>query len=206
MEDSDSLKEIERRAYRSTFEDGFYEITCSLLFLLFAWIPILEAFGIPGFYCYPVILIPAMILWLGKRYVTIPRLGAVEFGEKRKAIRRYTALIGLGAIILMLPLVIMMFAKGIPGGLTWQMVAIIAAPAIVIGALLMNYARMYVYAALFFFSILASEFLLSYINKLLGSLLVFGLPGIAIAGYGIFLLVKFLKAYPKPAEEASGVR
>ena len=32
MEKTESLKEIERRAYRSTFEDGIYDIQFGLLF------------------------------------------------------------------------------------------------------------------------------------------------------------------------------
>jgi hypothetical protein len=201
-----SLQEVERRAYRSTFQDGFYEILWGGLFLMFALIPVVESLGVSRYYCYPSILVLALIPWLGKRYITQPRLGAVEFGGKRKSRQRLTAAIGVIALVLMAPLVIIMLAKGLPDGLTWQTVALIAAPAITIGVLLLNYSRMYVYASLFIFSIVASEFLLHYVTKPLGNFLAFALPGVLILGYGIFLLVTFLMAYPRLNEEAPDVR
>lgn len=205
MKTDDSLKALERRAYRSTFEDGFYDITWGCLFLLFAWIPLLGSLGIARFYGYPFVLVLALIPWLGKRYVTIPRLGAVEFGEKRKARTRYTALIGVAALVLMLPLVVLMFAKGFPGGLTWTVVGLIAAPVIAVGVFLMDFSRMYIYALLLLYSIVATEFLIVYIDMPTTALLTFGAPGAAIVSYGSFLLFKFLKDHPKPTAEASDV-
>ena len=205
MEKTVSLKEVERRAYRSTFEDGFYDLACGGLFWLLALIQVFESAGISRFICYPFILLLAIIPWLGKRYVTIPRLGAVEFGEKRKARKRYTALIGLGVIVVMLPLVVMMFAKGFPQNMTWQTVALVAAPVIAIGVFLLDYSRMYIYAALLLFSIVASESLRVYFPMPLPGLVAFGVPGAAIIGYGFSLLLSFLKKYPRPAAEVTDV-
>jgi hypothetical protein len=205
MERNESLKEVERRAYRSTLEDGFYELLWGGLFLVFAWIPILESIGISRFYCYPSILILLIIPWLGKRYVTIPRLGMVEFGEKRKSRGRYTTLIGIAAVALMLPLVIMMLTQGFPGSLTWSTIALIAAPLIAIGVFLMDYSGMYIYAILFFFSIVVSEIFHAHSHLPSISLLAFGIPGGTIACYGLFLLYRFLKDYPKPTAGASDV-
>lgn len=205
MQKRESLKEVERRAYRSTFEDGFYEMVWGGLFLLFAWFPVLESGGVSRFYCYPSILLLALIPWLGKRYVTIPRLGEVEFGEKRKARKRYITWIGVGALVLMLPVVTVMLATDLPRGQTWLTFALIIAPVVAIGVLLMGYSRMYIYALLFLSCIVTSEILLEYIGSPLGNLLAFGLPGIAIAGYGFLLLQKFLKDYPKLTAEATDV-
>ncbi|MFZ5980473.1 MAG: hypothetical protein ACOYVF_07550 [Candidatus Zixiibacteriota bacterium] len=205
MEKRLSLNEVERQAYRSTFEDGFYEISFGWIFWLFALLPVFESTGISRFYIYPFVLIAGLIPWLGKRFVTVPRLGAVEFGEKRKAKRRFTVLIGVIAVILMLPLWAMMFAKGFPGGMSWMTVALVAAPVIALGVFLMDYSRMYIYALLFFFSIVASEYLLDYVSFPLGNILAFGLPGAAISCFGLVLLVKFLKEYPRTNEEVSDV-
>lgn len=205
MEKVDSLQEVERRAYQSTFEDGFYELLWGGLFLLFSLIPLVESIGISRFYCYPFILILAVIPWVGKRYITIPRYGAVEYGKKRKSRKRFTVLISIMAVIMMLPLVIMMITRGFPGGLTWRAVALIAAPVIAIGVYLMDYSRMYIYALFFFFSIVASEFLYNYIGMPYNNLITFGVPGTALIGYGFSLLIRFLKEYPKPATEDSDV-
>jgi hypothetical protein len=174
------------------------------IFLLFAWIPTIESLGISRFYCYPLILVLAPIPWSGKRYITIPRLGAVEFGEKRKARSRNRALIGIIAIILMLPLVIVMLAGGLPGGLTWKMVALFAAPVVAIGILLLDFPRMFIYMMLFIYSIFGSEFLIPHIGGRLGNLIAYGTPGAAILGYGFFLLYRFLKKYPRTGKEAFG--
>lgn len=201
MNGYESLKEVERRAYRSTLQDGFHELLCGGIFLVFTLISILESVGISRFYCYPSILVLAVIPWLGKRFVTQPRLGAVEFGAKRKAMRRTTALIGVIAVVIMAPLLTIILAKEPPGGMNWRLFALIAAPAIAIGVSLINYSRMYVYAALFLFGIAASEFLLSYVHRTVGNIVVFGIPGILITGYGFYLLVNFLKTHPRPTAE-----
>jgi hypothetical protein len=205
MSTVDSLREIERRAYRSTFEDGIYDIVWGMLFLILAWIPVFESAGIPRYYGYAFLLILAPIPWLGKRFITIPRLGAVEFGEKRKSRRQYTVLIGIGAIILILPLLIIMSAQGFPGGLTWRTAGLIAAPVVAIAVYFMDYPRMYIYAAALLFSILESEMLISYVGTPLNFFISFAIPGVAILVFGLKLLVSFMKKYPKPTQEASHV-
>jgi hypothetical protein len=205
MKTTESLKEIERRAYRSTFEDGIYDIVFGILFLILAWIPVLESAGIPRSYGYVLLLILIPIPWLGKKFITIPRLGAVEFGEKRKSRRQYGVLIGIGAIILILPLLIIMFAQGFPGGLTWRTTGIIAAPLVAIVVYLMDYPRMYIYAAGLLFCILESEMLLGYVGAPLNFFISFAIPGVAILIFGLKLLLSFVKKYPKPAQEASHV-
>jgi hypothetical protein len=201
MVTGESLKDIERRAYRSTFQDGFTDIAWACLFLIFAWIPVLDVVGISRFYAYPFVLVPALIVWLGKRYVTVPRMGAVEFGPARKSHRRYTAIIGIIALLLMLPLIIMMFAGGVPARPTWMTAGIIAAPAVAIGVILLRFSRMYIYAMLFLFSIVASEFLRAYVARPYESLVAFGIPGVLISVYGFYLLFGFMREYPRPGPE-----
>ena len=106
----------------------------------------------------------------------------------------------------MLPLVIITFMHGYPSGLVWQTVVLIGAPAIAIGVLLMRPPRIYIYAVLLLFSVVASEFLLNYVDKTIGNFLVFGLPGLAIEAYGFSLLVRFLRRYPRASKEVSDVR
>lgn len=205
MDTRESLKDVEQRAYRSTFQDGLTDIAWACLFLIFAWIPVLEAIGISRFYGYPFVLVPALIVWLGKRYITVPRLGVVEFGSVRKTHRRYTAIIGIIALLLMLPLIIMMFTGRTPARPAWMTIGLIAAPAVAIGVVLLRFSRMYVYAMLFLFGIVASEFLRAYVDPPYGSLVAFGIPGLIIAVYGFYLLFGFLKTYPGPGSEAPRV-
>ena len=64
MNTTESLKKLERRAYRSTFEDGVYDIQFGLLFLVFAWIAVLEALGVSRFIGYSLFIIPLIFPWV----------------------------------------------------------------------------------------------------------------------------------------------
>lgn len=203
MKTPDSLKEIERRAYRSTFDDGIYDIFLGAVLLILAAIPVLEFFGISRFYGYPLLFIPALASWLAKRYITIPRLGSVEFGEKRKSKRRYTILIAIAALVLLLPAGIMTFTGGFPGGLTWMAAGLVAAPAVLVGVVFLDYPRMYLYGAVLVFCIFVAEFLQRSIKGPFSSLIAFGAAGAAVLVYGLTLFSSFLKRYPKQAPEAS---
>lgn len=204
MKTKDSLKEIERRAYRSTFEDGIYDIQFGLIFLILAWIPTLEVIGISRFIGYALLVIsPILLPWLGKRYITIPRMGAVEFGPKRKSRRRLLLAIGAVVIIMTLPLLVMIIGKGVPGRLGWPLIAVFAAPALVVAASLLDFPRLYLYVALLFAAVVESEALLGYVGESSTALISFGVPGVFIFVLGLTLLFKFLKKYPKPAPEVN---
>jgi hypothetical protein len=201
---TESLKKIERRAYRSTFEDGIYDIQFGLIFLILAWIPTLEVIGISRFIGYALLIIsPILLPWLGKRYITIPRMGAVEFGQKRKSKRRLVLSIGAAVIILTLPVLIMIIGKGVPGRLGWPLIAVFAAPALVIAACLMEFPRLYLYAALLFAAVVESEALLDYVGESSTGLISFGIPGAIIFVLGLTLLFRFMKKYPKQVPEVN---
>ena len=204
MNTKDSLKQIERRAYRSTFEDGIYDIQFGLIFLILAWIPTLEIVGISRFIGYALLIIsPILLPWLGKRHITIPRMGAVEFGPKRKSRRRLLLAIGAVVIIMTLPLLIMMIGKGIPGRLGWPLIMTFAAPVLVVGAYFLEFPRFYLYAALLFAAMVESEALLDYVGASSTALISFGIPGMFIFVLGLTLLFKFMKKYPKQVPEVN---
>lgn len=203
MNPQESLKTIERRAYRSTFDDGIYDITFGLGFLILAWIPVLESLGVSRFLGYLLFLIPVAFPWPAKRLITVPRLGMVEFGDKRKARSRILLWILAAVVFLTLPLIIMIIGNGVSAGQTWLFIAAIAAPVFAIAVYIMDFPRMYLYAAVLAVGILQSEFLIPYVGTPLNVVLSFGIPGILILLLGISLLVRFLRKYAKPAPEAS---
>ncbi len=208
MRTPDSLKAVERRAYRSTFNDGIYDIFFGIAFLILGWIPVLRNIGIPGNYEYLPFLVLPLILWLGKRYITIPRLGAVEFGPKRKT-RRLLFLVVCAAFFFMtLPLLLMPAFQDFGAGLSENVglpmtVGMVAGPLVMIAAYFLDCPRIYIYAALLFFGIPHSGFLYDFVGIPLNSLISFGLPGAAILIYGLTLLVNFMKKYPGPTSEAN---
>jgi len=208
MKPTDSLKQIERRAYRSTFEDGIYDIVFGIGFLYLGWIRVLRIFDIPRNYEYLPLLILPVILWLGKRFVTIPRLGAVEFGSKRKARRLLFLVACAGFFFLTLPLLYMpQFQNfgvdpsanvGLP-----MAVGLVAGPLVIALAYFLDCPRMYIYAALLFFALPHSGFLHRVVGSPLNTLITMGLPGFVILIYGLTLLFNFMKKYPRPAAEVN---
>ena len=210
MEKTESLKQVERRAYRSIFADGIYDMFFGVLFLILAWIPVLESVGIPSLYGYLFGLIPLFMAWLGKRYVTIPRLGAVEFGTKRRSRKLLFLIICAAFFFLTMPLLLMTSAAGFGESLADNVglpisLGLIVAPLILIAAYFLDYPRLYIYAVVMFFGFPHSGFLYDYIGKPLNSLISFGIPGLAILAYGISLLFRFMKSYPRPTEEVAHV-
>jgi hypothetical protein len=206
IEKTESLKVIERRAYRSTFNDGIYDIQFALLFLVFAWIPILQAVGVSRFIGYTLLIIPIVLPWMGKKYITIPRMGAVEFGPKRRSRKRLLLIISAVVFVLMAPLVVAIADNVIAGPLGWLLIALMALPIAAIAVYSTDSPRLYVYAAVLIFGIAESEFLLRYVNPPYNMIIAFGLPGIVILAIGLNLLIKFIQKYPRPTPEVPNAR
>jgi hypothetical protein len=206
MKTIDSLKEIERRAYRSTFDDGIYDIQFGLLLLILAWIPTLETVGISRFVGYALLILSVILIpWLGKRYITIPRMGAVEFGPKRKSRKLLLLWIGIGVVLLTLPVMIMIVGQDVSGRLGWPMIAMFVAPVLSIAVCFLDLPRLYIYAALLIACVVEAEFLLEHVGSPLNALISFGIPGGIISAIGILLLLTFVRKYPKPTPEVSHV-
>lgn len=99
-----NLKELERLAFRRTFQDGLYDIYIGGLFASFAAF----AFQVfPGgvtetlttLLVYLVgFALSGLVFWLGKKYITLPRIGLVNFGPARKK-RRRDLMVALAVIV-----------------------------------------------------------------------------------------------------------
>ncbi|MCK4655696.1 MAG: hypothetical protein KAT85_01655, partial [candidate division Zixibacteria bacterium] len=150
-------------------------------------------------------LIPIALPWPCKRYFTIPRMGSVHFGPKRKSRKRLLLVIAGLVIVLTMPLMIMFADNGVLGSTSWLSLAVLAFPVFVIAVYSMDFPRLYIYAALLIFGVVASEFLLDYIGAPFNTIISFGIPGLAILVYGISLLFRFMKSYPKPTQEVAHV-
>ncbi|MFX1557307.1 MAG: hypothetical protein ACFFC9_08635 [Promethearchaeota archaeon] len=88
---------MEKKAWRSTFQDGIWDIFFGLIFLGFGVAGLSPLFDFPENLYFDlgtlIILIPwntatVFILYLGKKFITIPRLGFVKFGTRRKKTRK----------------------------------------------------------------------------------------------------------------------
>jgi hypothetical protein len=88
MSEKISLKQVERKAYQTVYQDGLWDVLIGSYALMFAIIP---ALSVPlGDFWSSALLIPAIglvyaIIWLIRKYILHPRTGRVELGAWRIA-------------------------------------------------------------------------------------------------------------------------
>jgi MFS family permease len=110
-----NLKEIERKAFRSTFQDGLLDIYISsvvgsmalLMYIIvrddYPWLYLVLAFlGLAA---------GNLVFWVGKRFITMPRMGQVKFGGMRR--RRHRNLALILAVFVLLQVSIVLLTAGV---------------------------------------------------------------------------------------------
>lgn len=110
------LKQLERRAFTSTFQDGLWDLFIAVMALGFAVTPSINRVMRSDFWSsaslLPVNLLVLVGVFLGKRYLTAPRLGSIKYAPAR--IRKMTRLGWLALILLTLAALIgLMASKGL---------------------------------------------------------------------------------------------
>jgi hypothetical protein len=207
-----NLKEIERRAWRSFFVDGLWDIYLGLLLTVMGVNAWLSDLGVPEgrtLLIYAALVIAAMgLLWAGKKYITVPRIGRVKFGPKRRAKIRIVRLILVGSVVLGLAL----FAFTLAGGFGWLARAELDSEVFVavlwvvnvlvvfgLGAYFLDYGRLVAIGVMFAVAVPADVL----IHRLWGadvSPLAFGVPGLLVIAMGLVILARFLRNYPLPED------
>jgi hypothetical protein len=205
-----NLKELERKAWRSVFQDGLWDIYLGLLLLAMAINALLSDMGVPEGLSTPLyvvlVLLAMAVLWAGKRFITTPRMGRVKFGQRRQARLRWlrVALAASVLVGLLVFLVTLAPGAGRPAGqglirffpAVWA-VSVLALAGL--GAYLLDYPRLVLIGAMY---ALAPALDLA-LRKLTGldlSLLAFALPATVILLVGVAVLIRFLRDYPLPVE------
>jgi hypothetical protein len=208
MSHSLDLKELERRAFRSVFQDGLWDIYLGLILLAMAVSVGLNDFGVAeGWQTAGLIgveLLAMAVLWAGKHFLTLPRMGQVRFGEqRRKRITLLRLLLGLSVLLGLAAWLI--FAAPASHPTSWMRSPYFIAALWLVnigvlagfGAYLLDYERLLWIGALFAISVPLNE-LLNTIG--LGNLgyLAFGLPAMIILIMGGIHLACFLREHPIP--------
>jgi hypothetical protein len=216
MSDTLDLKTIEKKAFRSVHQDGLWDIVIGGIVLSYsalAYSTDSEAFPLLRFGLFLVgLCVFELIFWGGKKYVTIPRLGLVKFGPRRKR-RMLTMTIVLGAIVLVQVVILVgsILAWRNPGwaaslGLVSSnpdferlLVAFIGAmfvgPSMVMIAYFNEFMRGYYIAVILSLAVFSLIWFGQPIYLVISALIIM-IPGVV-------LFVRFLHAYPLPPAEVS---
>ena len=213
MSQSLNLKEIERKAWRSTFQDGLWDIYLGLLLFSMALSSQLDTNIKDKFLGYVIyfgfIVFTMVVLWVGKRFITIPRMGRVKFGPVRQSRQKKVRLVlfasvafGLLAWFVGAAVWRGSFGRGLPWDLLFPVVY--ALNMLIVFCLLayfLDFPRLYLIAVLFALPIPVHVLLKNYLDIDL-IFYAFAVPALIIVCMGIFYLVRFLRE--NPIREAHG--
>lgn len=193
------LKQIERRAWSSYFQDGLTDLYGGFILLGLGLTMLTDQM-----WWLALMLVGTAVLWSRKR-LTYPRMGYVKFSPQREArTKRARIAAGIavaGTLLLGVILFTLLWTNGLPQWLeAWLADYFLVAFAVMVGAIialgayLLGVARFYAYAVLVFAAFIAAQ--LFDISP--------GLPVTIAAGiiviYGLAILVRFLRKYPKPGD------
>ncbi len=215
MSNTIDLKQLERRAFRSTYLDGLWDIYMGGIVMAFAAVMYRPEGGYSVMNIVGLVLIYAIffcLFWVGKKFITLPRMGQVRFGPIRKQKKRLMAII-LGVIVLIQAVFVGLTVGGLADpdfgarlfgrfvSASQERLAVAAVGALFVGpsmlliAYFSDFPRGYYIAVLMALAV----FLMILINNpiyplVLGALII--LPG-------VILFINFLKKYPLPRGEDS---
>jgi hypothetical protein len=203
-----NLKELERKAFRSTYQDGLWDLYFGLIVIcmsIFVYRPasgysplnIVMAVGTMG--------VAYLLFWAGKKYITLPRMGQVEFGAQRRK-RKLTMIIMLSVVVLVQVafLAFQLAARTNPelGAKLNEFLlernlmdlsvasvgALFVGPSMILVAFYIDFPRGYYIAILMSLAV----FLMILYNQPIYAILI----GALIFAPGVALLVRFLQKYP----------
>jgi hypothetical protein len=147
-----------------------------------------------------------LVLWTGKRFITLPRMGRVKFGPERKARQHKVVLILFGSAIvgMVMWLIASAVSNGWAAGLPWQALfpAIYALNMLMVfglAAYLFQFERLYLIAVLFALPVPVDALARTWLGLRLESW-AFAVPALIILVIGATLLVRFVRDYPVPVE------
>jgi hypothetical protein len=200
-----NLKELERRAFRSTFEDGIWDIYLGLVFVIFGFVPFLRTtLGISegvAITIHIALLVPSiMVLILGKQYITAPRLGTVTFRkERQRKLSGLKIVLGLSVVVGLITFALISTNQLNISGFWLVFAGMII---VVMGsmALLMDYNRLFFYAILWAISMPIGVWMEGQ-GMLSDAPMTFIVTGGLAVVVGLVYLQSFLKNYHLPPKD-----
>jgi hypothetical protein len=208
------LKQIERKAFRSTYQDGLWDVYFGLIVIcmaIFVYRPATEYSPVNIVLSLSAMAAAYSLFRAGKKFITLPRMGQVQFGAQRKK-RRLTLIIVLSVVVLiqvvLVSLQLLAWANPEVGTRFNSLIrdrnvmdlvvasigALIVGPSMILVAYFRDFPRGYFIAVM----IALAVFLMIYLNHPVYPIII----GALIALPGLVLFVRFLQKYPLRQEKA----
>ena len=210
MSTSISLKEIERKAWRSFFQDGLWDIYLGLLLMAMAISALLSDAGVSKAWHYTIyialIVVSMLVLWVGKKFVTVPRMGRVKLGPKGKARRKKSMILLVASLVVGVALFVLALAVKdrrpewldvalvFPAGYVLNMLVVFG-----LGAYFLEFDRLYLIGVMYALPV-PVDIVLQRFAGVEASFFAFAVPAAIVLVIGFVLFVRFLRDYPVPAE------
>jgi hypothetical protein len=208
------LKELERKAFRSTYQDGLWDLYFGLIVICMSVFVYRPSSGYS-----PLNIILALcamgvayaLFWAAKKFITLPRMGQVRFGAKRE-MRKKTLVIMLSVVVLIQVgfLAFQLLAwknpelgaklnsflsdRNLMDMIVASVGALFVGPSMIVVAYFKDFTRGYYIAVM----IALAVFLMIYLNQPIYPIII----GVLIALPGLVLFVRFLQKYPLNRVEA----
>jgi hypothetical protein len=195
------IKELEKKAWKSTFQDGLWDIMLGLIFFIPAVTGLLKA---GDYTLIPLYIVFILLFVTAKKRITVPRIGLVKFGEKRRK-KRHIVVFILTASVAFLTIMILMKKSsllsgtvGIPTGSIIVGINILVVFGLM--AYFLNFGRLYLYAVLVG-AVEPVSAVLEMKNLIEGPYLIMFVISGGMIITGIILLVQFLRQYSPQEDE-----
>jgi hypothetical protein len=201
-----SLSDLERRAWRSVFQDGLWDIYLGLLLLAMGVGSLLSDVGASEgmqYGAYAALIGLSMLqLWAGKRFLTLPRMGQVRFGPRRKTRLNVVRAVLFASVLV--GLLAWWIADARQGGsllgsrsnglfpTLWVVNMLVVFG---LGAYFLDYERLYIIGAMYALPVPADVWLIGKAGPGL-TFIAFAVPSAFILVMGAAVLLRFLRDHP----------
>ncbi|MCA9952230.1 MAG: hypothetical protein KDE48_21410 [Anaerolineales bacterium] len=203
------LQDLERKAFRSNFQDGLWDIFLGLMLVQMCFGPILGGYyGLaPTTILLILLLYAAVVLggfWYAKKYIILPRLGVVKFSQQRqKRRKRFKLVLSISVAwgVALFGIFLGLYQTGVPTNVTgpvilYGLAIVFGVGAVIVFSLMaytMDFTRAYVYGWFYAFGVLSTFWLMEqgvffpYGAVLLTAIMVL---------IGLVLFIRFLHEHP----------
>lgn len=197
-----SLRKAEQKVFRTTYNDGLWDIFLGCFFSIFAIAPYLSASM--GDFWSSAVFVPFwgfafVVIWFIRKYVSSPRIGSVEFGPARKTkLKKFSAVMfAINIVAFILGMAAGTGSERVSGQTTSIIFGLIILVIFSVAAYFLEFNRLYLYGLLLGLSPLIGEWLYTYHHAVHhGFPITFGISVTVMILVGVVMFVRLLRHNP----------